>query len=221
MSRASLAFDRHAVAPNASIWRDSPAVGRLASTISRVAGKRRCSSRSSAALASEPKLTIATSGFCSAEHLGQPLVLDAVGDELEALVLLDQRPQAPSDDVLELGECNADRGAGHDHRAGTPPHTRRDIGMCRGKGEAGITRSRDLTSPRFHPSGGDDSRATIQPEFWCCNEGCGSLGRDFPNGTFHRGTDESETAVSLLVVKGSVATAGARRRRPRAAGSPA
>ena len=38
MSRASVSFDRQAVAPNESIWLHSAAVGRLASTTMRVVG---------------------------------------------------------------------------------------------------------------------------------------------------------------------------------------
>ena len=38
-SRASVSFERQAVAPNESIWLQSAAVGRLASTTSAVSGK--------------------------------------------------------------------------------------------------------------------------------------------------------------------------------------
>ena len=44
MSRASVSFDRQAVAPNESIWLHSAAVGRLASTTIRVPGWVWCSS---------------------------------------------------------------------------------------------------------------------------------------------------------------------------------
>ena len=42
MSRASVSFDRQAVAPNESIWLHSPAVGLLASTTMRVSGCAWC-----------------------------------------------------------------------------------------------------------------------------------------------------------------------------------
>jgi hypothetical protein len=53
---------------------------------------------------------------------GQALVREALRDQLETVLLLDQHAQPASDDVLELGYDDADGGAG-DHLVVTPPRT--------------------------------------------------------------------------------------------------
>ena len=59
-SRPWVSLDRQAVAPNESIWLHSAAVGRLASTTSRVAGCAWWSWNTSAGVRSEPKLRTTT-----------------------------------------------------------------------------------------------------------------------------------------------------------------
>ena len=72
-------------------------------------------------------------GLLRAEHAREPRVLDAVGDQLEARVLIDQRVESAGDDVLELGDRDSNGCAGHDHRGEAPPITVR-VSACVAKG---------------------------------------------------------------------------------------
>ena len=78
MSRASVSFERQAVAPNESIWLHSPAVGLFASTTMRVSGCAWCSRSTSAGAGSVPKLSSTTSG----DVLPSAASISAIGTSL-------------------------------------------------------------------------------------------------------------------------------------------
>ena len=106
MSRASVSFDRQAVAPNDSIWLHSAAVGRLASTTMRVAGWARWSWSTRPGLPSAAEV--------QQRHVG-PVAFDlgldglhrhALSDQLEVRILGDEDAQADGHEILELGTEN-------------------------------------------------------------------------------------------------------------------
>ena len=103
MSRASVSFDRQAVAPKESIWLHSAAVGRLASTTMRVSGWVWWSWKTSAGARSVPKLISTTAGSCFSIASPDLVHRDVGGHQLEVWILGDQDPESDRNEVLELG----------------------------------------------------------------------------------------------------------------------
>ena len=128
------------------------------------AGNSRCSSRSSAGLVQRAEVDDRHVGAVIGQRAGELLVRDAAGDEPEVGVLVDQRPQAAGDDVLELGQGERDRLAVGDGHSGGGGQGYRG-GRILVTGVRTFYHFRVTRLPPIHPTSGDENGGRIRAGF--------------------------------------------------------
>ena len=199
-SRASLDFDRHAVAPKASIWRDSARVGRFASTTQAWSpGTRRWSSRSSRGVVQRAEVDDRDLGLARRRALRR-----AGRAWTPAATSRGSRPRrsaraARGRRCPRTGRRRRGRVRGSRSSWSTPPLTL-SLSACVGKRVKWVSpvSSPRVSHPDFTPRRGRQPRtdsATIRP----CTRDAGPSER-LPDRDDPQGYDESETAVSLFVI---------------------